>query len=191
MPILGTVEILKLAHAYLLFTKRFRNILLESKCNTTFWVDPAENFRQQRNIRKGSPVFPDVIFHTEICVPFAQSHVWYQFQALVTVFSVDGTDLYKWQMRLPGWNLPVLNFAHHLLKPWTVRFAHVNGKQPLFLPKVLEWNQSKSFLSAVPTILPSVEEAISAIQASVKFVNKHSLSTGRPVKYVHVSVRCF
>ena len=96
MPILGPVEILKLAHAYLLFTKRFRNILLESKCNTTFWVDPAENFRQQRNIRKGSPVFPDVIFHTEICVPFAQSHVWYQFQALVTVFSVNGTDFYKW-----------------------------------------------------------------------------------------------
>ena len=75
MPILGPVEILKLAHAYLLFTKRFRNILLESKCDTTFWVDPEENFWQHRNIRKGRPVFPDVIFHTEICVPFAQSHV--------------------------------------------------------------------------------------------------------------------
>lgn len=27
-------------------------------------------------------------------------------------------------------NLPVLNFAYHLPKPWTRWFAHVNGKQP-------------------------------------------------------------
>ena len=42
----------------------------------------------------------------------------------------------------------------------------------------------------MPTILPPAEEAIGAIQASVKFVNKHFLSSGIPVKYVHVSVRC-
>ena len=29
-----------------------------------------------------------------------------------------------------GRNLPVLNFAYHLPKPRTDRFAHVNGKQP-------------------------------------------------------------
>ena len=29
-----------------------------------------------------------------------------------------------------GRNLPVLNFSYHLPKPWTDRFAHVNGKQP-------------------------------------------------------------
>ena len=34
---------------------------------------------------------------------------------------------------IPGRNLLVLNFAHHLPKPWTDRFAHVNGKQPGFL----------------------------------------------------------
>ena len=28
--------------------------------------------------------------------------------------------------------LPVLTFALHLPRPWTDRFAHVNGKQPLF-----------------------------------------------------------
>ena len=33
---------------------------------------------------------------------------------------------------IPGRNLPVLNFANHWPKPRTDRFAHVNGKQPLF-----------------------------------------------------------
>ena len=32
------------------FTKRFRKIWLENISNTTFWVIPAENFREQRNI---------------------------------------------------------------------------------------------------------------------------------------------
>ena len=32
---------------------------------------------------------------------------------------------------IPGRNLPDLNVAYHLLKPWTDRFAHVNSKQPL------------------------------------------------------------
>ena len=30
---------------------------------------------------------------------------------------------------IPGGNLPVLNFAYHLPKPWTDWFAHVNDKQ--------------------------------------------------------------
>ena len=34
---------------------------------------------------------------------------------------------------IPGRNLLVLNFAHHLPKAWTDRLAHVNGKQPGFL----------------------------------------------------------
>ena len=29
-----------------------------------------------------------------------------------------------------GRNLLVLNFSYHLPKPWTDRFAHVNGKEP-------------------------------------------------------------
>ena len=51
----------------------------------------AKNFRDQRNIWKGSPVFPDGMFQAEICVPFLQSHLWYRGR-----FSVNGTDLYKW-----------------------------------------------------------------------------------------------
>ena len=54
------------------FTRIFREIRFERKWNTTFWVFPTENFREQQNIWKGSPVFPDEIFLTEIRVPFPQ-----------------------------------------------------------------------------------------------------------------------
>ena len=39
-----------------------------------FLVVPAENFGEQRNIWKGSPVLPDELFQTKILVPFVQSH---------------------------------------------------------------------------------------------------------------------
>ena len=45
----------------------FRKIRLESKWNT-FWVVPAEDFREQQNIWKASPVFPDGMLETEIRV---------------------------------------------------------------------------------------------------------------------------
>ena len=44
----------------------FRKIQLESK--NTLGVVPAEDFREQQNIWKGSPVFPDGMFQTEIRV---------------------------------------------------------------------------------------------------------------------------
>ena len=52
----------------LLFTTIFWENRLEGKWNTTFWVFPTENFREQRNIWKGSPVFPDGMFQKEIFV---------------------------------------------------------------------------------------------------------------------------
>ena len=66
--------------------KRFRKIRLESKWITTPWIVPAENFRGQRNIWKGSLVFADGMLQTEIRVPFLQSHLWYKFQAFAAVF---------------------------------------------------------------------------------------------------------
>ena len=78
------------------FTKIFRKILLESKWNTTCWVVPSENSREQRSIWKGSPVFPNGIFQTEIRVPFLQSHLWYRVLAFAVVLLVNGTDLYEW-----------------------------------------------------------------------------------------------
>ena len=46
-------------------TKRFQEILLERKRNTTCRVLPVENFREQRNFWKGSPVFPDGMLWTK------------------------------------------------------------------------------------------------------------------------------
>ena len=46
-------------------TKRFQEILLERKRNTTCRVLPVKNFREQRNFWKGSPVFPDGMFWTK------------------------------------------------------------------------------------------------------------------------------
>ena len=66
--------------------KRFRKIRLESKWITTPWIVPAENFRGQRKIWKGSLVFADGMLQTEIRVPFLQSHLWYKFQAFAAVF---------------------------------------------------------------------------------------------------------
>ena len=45
-------------------------------------------------------------------------------------FLVNGTDLLQMVNAIPGRNLPALNFAYHLPRPWTDRFTHVNGKQP-------------------------------------------------------------
>ena len=56
-----------------------------SKWNATFWVVSEENLREQRNIEKGSPVFPNGMFQTKICVPF-QAIIDHKFQALAAVF---------------------------------------------------------------------------------------------------------
>ena len=69
-----------------LLLNRFQKIRLESKLNTTFRIVPVENSREERSVWKGSPVFPVGMFRTEICVPFLQSHFWYQFQAFVAIF---------------------------------------------------------------------------------------------------------
>ena len=55
------------------FTTTFRKFRLEIKWYTTFRVVSVENFREQRNVWKGSPVFPDGMFQTEIRVPFVQT----------------------------------------------------------------------------------------------------------------------
>ena len=86
-------------------TKSFPKIHLEIKWNTTFWVVPAENFWEQRNIWKGNPILPEGIFQTEIRVPVFQSTLWYQFQASAVVFLVQMVNA------IPGLTSPVKNFA--------------------------------------------------------------------------------
>ena len=50
-----------------------------------FLVVPAENVREQRNIWKGSPVFPDGIFQAEIRVLFFQA-IFDTSQAFAVIF---------------------------------------------------------------------------------------------------------
>ena len=117
---------------YRLFTmsKRFCKTRLKSKWNTTSWVVAAENFREQRNNSKGS-----LFFRMEYS---KQKFVFHCFKAFFrTSFRPSWSFLSKWngfvQMinAIPAQNLAVLNFAYHLPKPSTDRFATVNGKQPL------------------------------------------------------------
>ena len=49
------------------------NNFLDSKWFTTFRIVPVENFREQRNVWKGSRVFADGMFQTEIRVPLVQT----------------------------------------------------------------------------------------------------------------------
>ena len=81
----------------------FREIQLESKWNTTIWVFPTENFRQQQNFWKSSPVFPDGIFQTEIRVPFLQSSLK---PSLIPVSGLHGRISGKW-----NWFL-IYRFSH-------------------------------------------------------------------------------
>ena len=65
-----------------------------------FLVRSSGNFREQRNIWKGSPVFPDRMFQTEIHVPLLQAVFdtidVYRTTLYSWLFSENGTHLYKW-----------------------------------------------------------------------------------------------
>ena len=73
------------------FTKTSREIRLETW--SSFSDVPVENVWEQRNTWKGSPVFPEGKFQTQIRVPFHQSNLCYQFKAFAAVFG--WTDLYN------------------------------------------------------------------------------------------------
>ena len=64
---------------------------------------------------------------------FLPRHLWYQLQTFAAVFFGKCKWLVKMANSIPEWNLLVFSFAYHLPKPRADRFAHVNGKQPLFL----------------------------------------------------------
>ena len=105
-----------------------------------FGVFSVENLRGQMGCKKIDPFFRTKCSKRKFVFHFFKAiFVWYQFQAFAVVFSVNETDLYKMVNALPGWNLPVLNFAYHLRKPWTDRFADVNGIQPTLLTAFLIW----------------------------------------------------
>ena len=57
------------------FTKRFREIRLESKWNTTFWVVQQKISGNNERSEKVVLFFPDGIFQSEVRVPFLQSYL--------------------------------------------------------------------------------------------------------------------
>ena len=75
-------------HTFRLFiiNKKLPKIWLKSQWSTAFRVVPVENFCEQRNIWKGSPVFPDGIFQTDIRVPLVKTFLSYQFRAFASFF---------------------------------------------------------------------------------------------------------
>ena len=99
----------------------------------TMWVASVENFQEQWNIWKASPVFPDGKFLTEVHVAFLQSHLWYQFQDFEAIslwmelICTNGKCDSWAKFNSPEFCLP---------KPWTDRFAYANGKQPENIMKI-------------------------------------------------------
>ena len=63
------------------FTKRFRKLRLDFKCNMIFRFVPLENFRQKSNFWKGSPVFKWKFFDGTACSIYGFRKGFYQFQA--------------------------------------------------------------------------------------------------------------
>ena len=118
----------------LVFTvyKSFWKIRLESKWNMTFSVVPAESFREQRNIWKGVLFFRTEYSNWKFAFHWLPSHQFDTSFRPSRLFSGKSNWFVQMLNAIPGQYLPVLNFAYHLPKPWTDRFAHANGKQPMW-----------------------------------------------------------
>ena len=88
-----------------------------------------KNFCEQQNFWKGN-VFLFQMFQTEIRDSFHWSHLWYQLQAFVDFFLGKWIWFVQMVNEIQGRNLPVLNFAYHLPKPWIdIRLPLYFGKQ--------------------------------------------------------------
>ena len=79
---------------------------------TTFRVVLVGNFQEQGNVWKGSPVFPDGMFQTEIRVPYFFKAMFgtNTFQIFVPFFRWVEL-IFQMVNAIPGRNLLVLNFA--------------------------------------------------------------------------------
>ena len=104
---------------------------LERWWNTTFRVFPAENFREQRNVWKGSPVLSVAMFQTEICVPFHYNYL--SISGFLVCFSVNGTDLCKWWTRFRG----------QLYKSWILLTIYQTANRPVSECKCMVNNLGK------------------------------------------------
>ena len=114
--------------------------------HTTFWAFPTDISESNGKSEK-----VDLFFRREYS---KRKFVFHFFKAIFDTSSRPSRPFSgKWncvvQMvnAIPGRHLPVLNFANYLPKPWTNRFAHVNGKQPQCL--FINLSSSSSFHSAI------------------------------------------
>ena len=94
------------------FTNSCRKIRWQRKCLISHWVVPAVNFRQQRNIWKGSPVFRTEYSKRKFVFNFFKAIFDTGFRPSRRFFgNLICTNA------IPGRHLPVLNFPYHELYP--------------------------------------------------------------------------
>ena len=101
------------------FTKIFQKIRLESKWRTTFWVVPLKISGSNGTSEKVV-----LFFWTEYSKRNFASHF---VKAIFDTGFRPSRPFFLVINAIPGRNLRVLNFVYHLPRPWTDRFAHVNG----------------------------------------------------------------
>ena len=94
------------------FTNSCRKIRWQRKCLISHWVVPAVNFRQQRNIWKGSPVFRTEYSKRKFVFNFFKAIFDTGFRPSRPFF---GNLIFT--NAIPGRHLPVLNFPYHKLYP--------------------------------------------------------------------------
>ena len=115
---------------------------------TVNWTRLFGSFERKNTGSSGTsekcPVFPVLMFQTEVVFHFIKA-------IYDTSFRPSRPFIGKWiwfvQMvnPIPVSNLLVLNFAYHLPKLWTDRFAHVNGNNLCLLFNWKVWTR-ESFL---------------------------------------------
>ena len=100
----------------------------------TMWVSPVENFQEQWNIWKASPVFPDGKFllnGSSCCISSKPSVVpvsGFRSHFLVNELICTNGKCDSWaKFTSPEFCLP---------KPWTDQFAYANDKQPENIMKI-------------------------------------------------------
>ena len=137
----------------------FLENLAKNKIEDGFSFVLVDNFREQRNIWKGSAFFYFFFFRTEC---FRRKFVYHLLKPIFdTNFRLPQPFFGKriWDMQkvltILGWSLTVLIFSYHLLNLWTDRFAHVNGKKPLFLV---------SLVNEITLTSPAFKKSLSGIR---------------------------
>ena len=100
------------------------------KNRTRFFLSFSWKIPKQRNIWKGSSIFPDGMFQTEIRFNYhLLKPIFYTSVRLPQAFLGKRNWFMQVLLTILEWSLTVLNFSNDLPKLWTNWFAHANGKK--------------------------------------------------------------